>query len=293
MAMTIGAEIHGIDLTKPLKDAAVEEIWQALVDWKVVFFRDQSMDNDAFIAMSRQFGDLTPGHHVYGGHKKWNELYWVAKDRRKTRGSGELLYLPWQGWHTDVTPAINPPKVSILRGEIVPPYGGDTMWTDLNAAYEALSPVMREFIDGLRGVHYYAPKAGIKPNKDYLDQMKDNLIITEHPLVRVHPESGKRVLYISPTFLHEIKGLSPTESTALLDLLKTHAVRPEFTVRFKWEPGSIAMWDNRSTAHMAPRDIWASDFDRDFYRTTLVGDVPVGVDGEESTAIEGKPLVAA
>jgi taurine dioxygenase len=108
----------------------------------------------------------------------------------------------------------------------------------------------------------------------------------------VHPETGERVLYVSPSFLKSIVGLTPRESQQLLELLWEHAVRTEFTVRFKWEPGSIAFWDNRSTAHLAPTDIFDVDFDRQFYRVTLVGDVPVGVDGLPSRAIEGEPIVA-
>jgi alpha-ketoglutarate-dependent taurine dioxygenase len=289
-----GAEIVGADLSKPLPDAQIKEIWETMVKWKAVFFRDQHIDNDQFVAMSRQFGELTYGHYVYGGHEKWPEIYHVAKDRKKKRYSGEQEYYPWQGWHTDVTPAINPPKVSILRGETVPPYAGDTTWTNLAVAYDALSDTMKQFVDTLHGIHYYAPKTN-QSQAFYLDQINNNRIVSKHPLVRVHPESGEKSLYISPTFLHEISELTPTEGTALQAMLKTHAVRPEFTCRFKWEPGSVAMWDNRTTAHLAPRDvdIFDCEWDRDFYRTTLVGEVPVGPDGKESECIEGEPLLAA
>ena len=114
--------------------------------------------------------------------------------------------------------------------------------------------------------------------------------MSEHPLVRVHPETGERVLFVSPSFLKSIVGLSPRESLGMLELLWEHAVRPEFTVRFKWEPGSVAMWDNRSTSHLAPRDIFETDFERQFYRVTILGDVPVGVDGALSTSVEGTPV---
>jgi taurine dioxygenase len=109
--------------------------------------------------------------------------------------------------------------------------------------------------------------------------------------VRVHPESGERALFVSPSFLKSIVGLAARESQVLLEFLWEHVVRPEFTVRFRWEPGSVAFWDNRATAHLAPRDIFDSDFERQFYRVTLVGDVPVGVDGRPSTAVEGEPIV--
>ena len=122
--------------------------------------------------------------------------------------------------------------------------------------------------------------------------MRKRTLVSEHPIVRVHPETGERALYVSPSFLKSIVGLTPRESQGLLELLWEHVVRPEFTVRFKWEPGSVAFWDNRSTAHLAPRDIFDSEFDRQFYRVTLLGDVPVGVDGKASRSIEGEPIVA-
>lgn len=290
--LSIGAEIDGADFTKPLPDAQVEDIWQALLDWKVVFFRDQFIDNDRFIEIARQFGEPTPGHHVYGGHEKWPEIYHVAKNRKKTRDAAEPLFTPWLGWHADITPAINPPKASLLRGDIVPTYGGDTLWADLHAAYDALSPTMQDFAGKLRGIHYYNAKSA-QPTDKFLKQVSENKIVSEHPIVRVHPETGKKALYVSPNFLMEIANLSPTEAEAILAQLKTHACRPEFTCRFKWAPGSIAMWDNRSVMHIAPRDILEIDLERDFYRITLLGDVPVGPDGKESTIIEGAPLEAA
>ena len=160
------------------------------------------------------------------------------------------------------------------------------------AAYNALSPPMQAFLKGLRAVHRFKVAMEGDQAEAYNKKVESNPLMAEHPLVTVHPETGERVLYISPSFLKSVVGLTPRESQALLELLWEHAVRPEFTVRFKWEPGSIAFWDNRSTAHLAPRDIFASDFDRQFYRVTLMGDVPVGVDGKPSTALEGTPIEA-
>jgi len=173
----------------------------------------------------------------------------------------------------------------------VPPYGGDTQWTNLAAAYDALSAPMRAFVDGLRGLHRFAPfSTGSAASDEYRDRVQDRRLVTEHPLVRVHPETGERVLYVSPGFLRSLVGLTPRESQGLLELLWEHSVRPEFTVRFRWEPGSVAFWDNRSTAHLAPRDIFDTDFERQFWRVTLMGEIPVGVDGRESIAIEGNPI---
>ena len=199
---------------------------------------------------------------------------------------------PWSGWHADITAAVNPPAASILRGVTVPPHGGDTQWTNLVAAYEGLSETMRGFIDGLRGIHRFAAPQGVTTTGEYDKLLTSQGQISEHPLVRVHPETGERALYVSPVFLKSIVGLHPRESLQLLEFLWEHAVRPDYTVRFRWSAGDVAFWDNRSTCHLAPSDIFQSDADRQLYRTTLVGDVPVGVDGAASTAIEGEPVLA-
>jgi alpha-ketoglutarate-dependent taurine dioxygenase len=292
MAIHCGAEIRGVDLARPLPPEHVSAIRAALLRWKVVFFRGQALDHRQHIALARQFGDTTAGHVVYGSDGEYPQIYSVAKNRKANRFQGQVLFRPWSGWHTDITAAINPPAASILRGEVVPPYGGDTQFTNLVAAYAALSPVMQAFVDGLRGIHRFAPPPGVDETEEYRALMKKRTLVTEHPLVRVHPESGERALFVSPSFLKSVVGLSPRESQVLLEFLWEHIVRPEFTVRFRWEPGSVAFWDNRATAHLAPRDIFDSDFDRQFYRVTLVGDVPIGVDGKPSSALEGEPIAA-
>ncbi len=292
MAIHIGAEIRGVDLSRPLPPEQVNAVRAALLRWKVVFFRDQALDHRKHIAAARHFGETTAGHVVYGSDGEYPQIYSVAKNRKANRFQGEVLFRAWSGWHTDITAAVNPPAASILRGDIVPPYGGDTLFTNLVAAYNALSPVMRTFVDGLRGVHRFAPPAGVNQTPEYQELMRKRTLVSEHPIVRVHPETGERALFVSPSFLKSIVGMSPRESQVILEFLWEHIVRPEFTARFRWEPGSVAFWDNRATAHLAPRDIFDSDFDRQFYRVTLVGDVPVGVDGRPSKALEGNPIVA-
>jgi taurine dioxygenase len=292
LAIHIGAEIGGVDLTRPLPPEQVRDIRAALLKWKVVFFRGQFMDHAQHIAFARQFGETTAGHVVYGSDGAFPQIYSVGKNRKANRFQGQVLFRPWSGWHTDITAAINPPAASILRGDIVPPFGGDTQFANLVAAYHAMSPTMRAFCDTLRGLHRFAPPPGVDQTKEYEELMKKRILASEHPIVRVHPETGERALYVSPSFLKSIVGLTPRESQALLELLWEHVVRPEFTVRFKWEPGSVAFWDNRSTCHLAPRDIFDSDFDRQFYRVTLLGDIPVGIDGRSSTAHEGEPIAA-
>lgn len=289
----IGAEIRGVDLTQPLPERQVADIRAALLQWKVLFFRDQPLTHAEHVQLARQFGEPTPAHIVFGGDQDYPEVYSIAKYRAANQQAGEPLLRPWSGWHTDVTAAINPPFASILRGVVVPPYGGDTQWTNLAAVYQSLSPALRAFLDGLRAIHRYDVPHATTMSAEYRDRVERSELVSEHPLVRVHPETGERVLYISPDFIDSIVGLKPAESDKLLELLFEQSIRPEYTVRFRWEGGSLAFWDNRSTAHLAPSDIFDVDFDRQLYRVTLVGDVPVGVDGRAATPISGEPIPAA
>lgn len=290
LSVHIGAQINNVDLTNPLSEAQVADIRGALLQWKVVFFRDQPLTHRQHVDFCRQFGALTPAHVVYGPQDSaFPEVYSVAKHRVANNLSEPELNA-WYGWHTDLTPAINPPAASILRGEVVPPYGGDTMFSNMAIAYKKLSPAVQQFVDGLRAIHSFDPPAGSTASEEFLKADNAHRLVSEHPLVRVHPETGEKVLYVSPGFVQSIVGLTPTESRRILDMLCEHAVRNENTVRFKWEPDSIAFWDNRATLHLAPTDIFEVDFDRQFYRVTLHGDVPVGADGRSSRSIEGERI---
>src|ERR1700712_6068416 len=197
----IGAEISGVDLSQPLDTHQVAQIRAALLKWRVVFFREQFLTHEQHVAFSSQFGELTLGHPVFGHVDGHREIYSISKYRKATRFEGQALLRPWTGWHTDVTAAVNPPFASILRGVTIPPYGGDTQWTNLVVAYEKLSAPLRGFIDGLRGVHEFAPPPGAKATGDFEKAVKDRPLVSEHPLVRVHPETGERALYVSPGFL--------------------------------------------------------------------------------------------
>jgi alpha-ketoglutarate-dependent taurine dioxygenase len=291
-AVHIGAEISGVDLSRPLAPEEIAEIRAALLQWKVIFFRDQHLSHAQHVAFGKQFGELTLGHPVFGYEPGYPEVYSVGRDRFKSRFDGARLVRPWTGWHTDVTAAINPPAASILRGVVIPPYGGDTQWTNLVAAYHGLSPALRAFVDTLQGEHKFTPPEGNKAKQEFVSKVAATPLVSHHPLVRVHPETGEKALYVSPSFLKSIVGLHPRESEQFLALLFEHVVRPEYTVRFKWEEGSLAFWDNRSTAHLAPVDIYDTEFERQLYRITLVGDVPVGPDGRPSVSIEGEPVIA-
>ena len=289
----IGAEIRGVDLTAPLDDAQVADIRAALLRWKVVFFRDQHLDHAAHVAFARRFGAPTAAHPLFDavGDPDFPEVYPVFRDRFASRyREGRGFDRP--AWHADVTAALNPPAASILRAELVPPHGGDTLWSNTVAAYEALSPPVRRLADELRAVHRFGVPEGASATGDYVRRLERRPLVTEHPVVRVHPETGERALYVNPSFTTHLVGLSPRESRQLLDLFYGYLERPEFTVRFRWAPGSVAFWDNRAAVHLGPSDLDQVDHDRRLYRVTLVGDVPVGVDGAPSVALEGEPFDA-
>jgi len=284
----IGAELFGVDLSGDLPEAQVAAIREALLRWKVVFFRDQTLDHESHVRLARRFGAPTPAHVVFGTNESHPEVYSVAKHRTAQNGR-TVATRCWSGWHTDITAAINPPWASILRGVTVPPYGGDTHWTNLALAYQRLPESQQRYVEGLRAIHRFDAPQG---QDDYARKVGAKLLAAEHPLVTIHPETGEKILYVSPGFVKEVVGLEAHESRTLLEMLWEHAVSAEFTVRFRWAPGSVAFWDNRSTAHLAPVDIFATEFDRQFYRVTLNGDVPVGVDGQPSQLLSGAPIEA-
>jgi alkyl sulfatase len=292
LTLHIGAEIRGVDLREALPQDQLKAVRKAFLQWKVVFFRGQHLNHEQHVAMARQFGEPTIGHAVFGYVEGHPEIYSVAKNRTANEDRTALLVTPWSGWHTDITAAVNPPCASILRGVTIPPYGGDTLWTNLVAAYNGLSPTLRTFIDRLRGIHRFLPREDAA-DSEYNHLIKRRALVSEHPLVIVHPETGDRVLFVSPGFLTKITGLAPRESQKLLELLWEHITRPEYTVRFKWNEGDIAFWDNRSTCHLAPTDIFESDFDRQLYRVTLVGEPLTGIDGKRSKSLEGLPILSA
>ncbi len=183
---------------------------------------------------------------------------------------------------------VDPPAATILRAESVPPYGGDTTWSDLAAAYAGLSAPVREFADGLRAEHRLGVGYQPRPGDDaYVRRLLDHRVVSLHPLVRVHPETGERVLFVNGHCVEQIAGLSRPESRAVLDMLLERATRPEYAVRFRWEPGSVAFWDHRATIHLAPADSAHLGFPRITHRVMLAGDVPVGVDGRQSEPVVG------
>lgn len=241
----IGADISGVDTSRPLTERHVRDIKAALHRHKVVFFRGQDLDHASQITFGRNFGELTYAHpHDDAPPEQYPQIFTVdprryekryGKDYRKETTRRQYSY--FTGWHTDVTAAVNPPAASILRAEVVPEIGGDTTWTNLVAAYEGLSEPLRSFVSTLRAEHRYG--GAEKPTGDgkYAKRVNDNLLVSVHPVVRVHPETGERALFVNPGFTSHIVGVSARESKAILDLLYAEITRPEYTVRFRWEAG--------------------------------------------------------
>jgi taurine dioxygenase len=301
IAGNIGAEIHGVDIGQPLDDATVAATRQALLRFRVVFFRGQRLDHRSQIAFARRFGELTYAHpHDEQPPDGFPEIYTVdtrrigarfGKDSSEARTlASRRLDRRFPHWHSDVTPAINPPWGSILRAEVVPAVGGDTTWTSLVSAFESLSPPVQRFAETLRAEHRYGVGYGAG-NPEARKRFEDNPLVAHHPVVRVHPETGEKALYVTPGFTSHVLDVSPDESRRLLDLFFHELGQPEHTVRFRWEPGDVAFWDNRSTAHHAPRDV-PEEVERVLHRVTFIGDVPVGPDGRESDLVAGRRFEA-
>lgn len=295
----IGADVSGVDLAQSLDAGQVAAIRDALHTHKVIFFRDQHLDHEAQIRFGRHFGELTYAHpHDDAPPEGHPEIFTVDPERYAQRygndraATARRRYSYVAGWHTDVTAAVNPPAASILRAEVVPEIGGDTTWTNLVAAYEGLSAPVRAFVDGLRAEHRYGGDRKPTGGGAYARRVNDNLLVAVHPVVRVHPVTGERALFVNPGFTSHIVDLEPRESRAVLDLLYAELTRHEYTVRFRWEPGSVAFWDNRATAHLAPADLDHLDVRRTLHRVTVIGDRPVGPDGRESELVSGRPFTA-
>jgi alpha-ketoglutarate-dependent sulfate ester dioxygenase len=295
----IGADISGVDLAGPLAPETVRQLTEALHEYKVIFFRDQHLDHASQIVFGRQFGTLTYAHpHDEAPPDGYAEIFTVDPRRYEKRYGADFRkltrrqYSYFSGWHTDVTAAVNPPAISILRAEVVPEIGGDTQWTNLQTAYEGLSPAVQSLVDGLRAEHRYGGGKGgsYEASGKLAKRIEDNLLVAIHPVVRVHPVTGRKGLFVNPGFTSHIVDVSARESKAILDLLYAEITRPEYTVRFRWEPGSVAVWDNRATSHLAPTDIEHLDLGRTLHRVTVIGDVPVGPDGRESELVAGKPF---
>lgn len=258
----IGAEIAGIDLREEQDDRAIAEIRAALLQHKVIFFRDQDITPAQHIAFARRFGRLE-----------------IHPATPKDQPDPEVLYIAHgpdskgqeNAWHSDVTWRAEPSLGSILRAVEVPPVGGDTLFADMGAAFRSLSPAMQQFCRGLTASHdiarVFAKRLGKRP-----EELHDQYPPQSHPVVRTHPETGEQALYVNTAFTSHIEGLSEKESAWLLQHLYAQAAVPEFQCRFRWEANSIAFWDNRAVQHYAASDYFPAV--RRMERVTIAGDRP-------------------
>ena len=262
----IGALVRGVDLTRPLSPVEVESLEQAWARHLVLFFRDQQMGRESLLALARVFGELHV--HPQGDVEGYPGLIAIHSDASTTRHAGRT-------WHSDVTCDLRPPAASILHLHEVPEDGGDTLFADMYAAFEALSAPLQAFLCSLEAFHsgrpnmegYYGMSAEELRDKTFPE--------ARHPVVRVHPVTGREALFVNEIFTQHICGLAPSESRALLDFLYAHLAQPRFQCRFRWEKNSIAMWDNRCSQHMAIHDYHPQI--RSGHRATIVGDRPMGV----------------
>lgn len=266
-AGALGAVVSGIDLCQPIDDALFTELNNALMEYEVLFFRDQAMSPENHAKLASLFGP--PQHHEAYPHIDGFPQITILENDEANPSLIEV-------WHTDMTFRQCPPLGSILHGISIPKKGGDTMFASLSASYEALSGPMQSFLSGLTAIHdfSYGFKESLEApgGRERLAQMVEDNPPVEHPVVRTHPVSGKKGLFVNALFTVRIKGMKEKESRALLDFLFDHMVTPEFTCRFWWEPNSVAFWDNRMTLHKPVNDYWPQH--RRLQRITIDGDQP-------------------
>ena len=268
IAGALGAEISGVDLSGDLSTDTIAEIRQALLDHLVIFFRDQDITPARHLAFSRRFGEPVD-YPLVKGLDGFPEIVPVVKLEHETVNFGGL-------WHSDTTYLARPPMGSILVARELPPYGGDTLFANMVLAYESLSDGMKRLLCGLKSVSVSnkATTAATRAERVKSDAKAPPQTVLEavHPVVRTHPETGRKALYVNPAHTVRFENFSEAESAPILDYLFQQQTRPEFTCRFRWAPGSIAFWDNRAAQHNPINDYHG--FKRVMHRITLAGDAP-------------------
>jgi taurine dioxygenase len=267
LSATIGAEIRGVDCSQELDDKTIDAIREVWLDRLVVFFPEQDLSDPQQVAFASRFGEVTEGHPVEQTTDDRPQVQPIDSVKDRTNF-----------WHTDITFMQKPAMASMLRAVVLPDVGGDTMWADTRAAYETLAPALQAMCDGLTGVHYdpyYAHLVAEGKGNVWEGKKLTELLPAMHPVVRVHPETGRRNLFVNPQFTVGLMDFPGPQAAALLKLLYDHMTAPEFIVRYHWQPGTIAFWDNRTTMHYGIFDY--GDARRIMHRVILRGDRPVGV----------------
>lgn len=284
----LGAEITGVDLRKPLSDARFKAIDNALVENELIIFRNQNISSDDLMAFGRRFGPLTVHPFAPNEGKDAPELIKFRNDEKSPPFSTDV-------WHSDETFRAEPPMATVLVAKEVPAIGGDTVFVSMTAAYEGLSDRMQQFISGLDGIHDMKPFRPLfgksEEERKRLQEFELKYPPQLHPVVRIHPVSGKKALFVNPQFTIGINGMEEHESRALLDLLFRQAFVPEYQFRHHWEPHTIAMWDNRSTQHYAVHDYYPQR--RYMERVTIKGGSVTGVPRADPASLRRPKYVAA
>lgn len=264
---TIGAEVSGIDLREPLSPAHQSALRQALLDWKVLFFRDQDITTEQHLAFAAAFGELEV--HPFAPHKPGYPEVLAITHNRESRGRENT-------WHSDVTWRIEPSLGSVLRAIEIPPVGGDTLFADMYAAYEGLTDEVKDRLDGAVAIHDFAHfRAAMRKRgktEEEIEAFNRQYPMVEHPVIRTHPETGRKAIYVNAAFTQHIVDWDPDDSARMLAHLYAQAAIPEYQCRFRWETNSIAFWDNRASQHYAASDYWPAV--RRMERVTIVGDRP-------------------
>ena len=266
VAGSLGAEIRGVNVAAVSGDEVIAEIRQAFLDHLVIFFRDQKLTPHEQLAFARRFGEPME-YPQLKGLPECTLITPVLKLEHERINFGGV-------WHSDTTYLTRPPMASMLYALEIPPYGGDTLFANQYQAYETLSDGLRAVLDGLTAINSSTKADASKTREERLKDagVEMKVLVGEHPVVRTHPETGRRALYVNIGHTTHFKGWTEEESRPLLEYLWRHQVRPEFTCRFRWQPGSIAFWDNRCVQHNAVNDY--QGFRRVMHRVTLAGDTP-------------------
>ena len=267
LSPSIGAELLDLDLKNSLSEDLKDEIYQALLVYKVIFFRDQDLSIEEHLEFANNFGELEI-HPFANNDKQYPEVLKITHNE-KNKGRENL-------WHSDVTWRLEPSLGSILRMKEAPKVGGDTLFADMYAAYEDLSDEMKEQLDGAVAVHDFEgfrkrlEKNGV--SKEEIEDFNKKFPMPEHPVIRTHPDTGKKLIYVNAAFTKCIKDWEVEESSNMLKYLYSRASTPEYQCRFVWKDNSMAFWDNRSVQHYAASDYWPQV--RKVERVTIIGDRP-------------------
>lgn len=267
-----GAEVRGIDLTAPVEPEIRARLNRAFEARGVLVIRGQTLSPPQVLDAVRLFGDVFPQHNTRFALPDCPEIHYISNEDSFPDGT---RYIPGEGWHTDHSNDVRPPKATVLHAVKLPSRGGDTQFANMAAAYEALPDAIKQRLEGRSGIHVYQSSHSARKLMSLPDAAKErvpNAVL--HPIVRVHPDTGRRSIYINPIRIEGILGLDHQEALPLLDDLLAHATGPRFQYRHRWEPGDLVMWDNRCMLHKANGDYDMNEL-RYLYRVMLKGGVPM------------------